>query len=63
MKQEIPFADVFNPELPVWGENWMVSREPDNDIIDNGGDNDDDDDEAFDEHGDENGGYDDMIWY
>ena len=39
----------------------MVSGEPDTDIIDNDGDDDDDDDEAFDEHGDENGGYGDMI--
>ena len=40
----------------------MVSREPDNDIIDNDGDDDDDhDDEDFDDHADENGGYDDMI--
>ena len=64
MKQEIPFADVFNPELPVWGEDRMVSGEPDNDIIDNDGDDDDDhDDDDFDDHADENGGYYDMIWY
>ena len=39
----------------------MVSGEPNNDIIDKGGDGDDDDDEAFDKHGDENCGYDDII--
>ena len=40
----------------------MVSGEPDNDIIDNDGDDDDDqEDEDFDDHADENGGYDDMI--
>ena len=33
----------------MWGEDWMVSGEPSNDIIDNGGD----DDEAFDDQGDE----------